>query len=222
MGIQNVIRFFLPKEDHFYDFLEKQAKAARAGALAIAEFASNGTTAEQARDAVQKCEHEGDKIVHDMEEALAKTFVTPIDREDLQKLSSELDTVLDLTNGAIRACVMLGVQKPTEPMKKLIALIVQCTEKIDETIPKLRKHEYGSIVEAARALRKLEKDADTVYREAISELFRDGSTGTPFREAAHDARVLIREKTVLDDLENAIDGCDSIADTLTNLAIKNG
>jgi len=222
MGIQDVIRIFLPKEEHFYDFLEKQAHAALAGAKAIAKFADNGTSAEEARDAVQKCEHEGDKFVHDMEEALAKTFVTPIDREDLQRLSSELDNVLDLTNGAIRACVMLGVQKPTEAMKQLIHHIVECTQKIDAIIPKLRKHEYAGIVEAARELRKIEKAADTVYRTAISELFRDGEGGGPFRAGANDARVLIREKTVLDDLENAIDACDAIADTLTNLAIKNG
>ncbi len=222
MGIQDVIRIFLPKEEHFYDFLEKQAHAALAGAKAIAKFADNGTSAEEARAAVQKCEHEGDKIVHDMEEALAKTFVTPIDREDLHKLSSELDNVLDLTNGAIRACVMLGVDKPTDAMKDLIHLIVKCTEKIDVIIPKLRKNEYTGIVDASRELRKLEKEADTVYRTAISELFRDAEGGGPFRAGANDARVLIREKTVLEDLENAIDACDSIADTLTNLAIKNG
>ncbi len=68
-------------------------------------------TAPSRRVAVQKFEHEGDAIVHELEEALAKTFVTPIDREDLQRLSSELDTVLDLTNGAIRACTMLGVDR---------------------------------------------------------------------------------------------------------------
>lgn len=214
MAIQDVIRFFLPKEEHFYEFLEKQAKAAVAGAAAIAKFANNGSTADEARTAVQKWEHEGDKIVHEMEEALAKTFVTPIDREDLQKLSSNLDSVLDLTNGAIRACSMLGVSEPTEPMKKLIHLIGECTAKIDEAIPLLRKHKYHEIVEAARALRKLEKQADTVYREAIRDLFAT--------ESSADARLLVREKTVLEDLENAIDACDEIADTLTNVALKNG
>lgn len=222
MGIQDVIRWFLPKEDHFYDFLEQQAKAAHEGAKALSKFATNGTTAEQAREAVQKIEHEGDKIVHEMEEALAKTFVTPIDREDLQSLSSELDTVLDLTNGAIRACVMLGVDRPTEAMKQLIEIIVRCTSKIDEAMPKLRKHQYSEIVGVARELRKIEKEADVVYREAVSQLFRSESAGGPFREGAADARVLIREKTVLEDLENAIDQCDSIADTLTNLAVKHG
>jgi uncharacterized protein Yka (UPF0111/DUF47 family) len=212
MGIQDVIRFFLPREDHFYDFLERQAKAAHEGARALSKFSTNGTTAEQARDAVQKIEHEGDRIVHEMEEALAKTFVTPIDREDLQKLSSELDGVLDLTNGAIRACVMLGVVKPTEPMSKLIEIIVRATEKLNDTIPRLRRHQYTEIVSDARELRKIEKEADAVYREAISKLFLD----------VNDAKVLIREKTVLEDLENAIDQCDSIADTLANLAVKHG
>jgi uncharacterized protein len=212
MGIQDVIRFFLPREEHFYDFLEKQAKAARDGALALSKFSTNGQTAEQAREAVQRIEHDGDRIVHEMEEALARTFVTPIDREDLQKLSSELDGVLDLTNAAIRACVMLGVEKPTEPMKKLIAIICRGTEKIDEAVPKLRKHQYAEIVAIAREVRKIEKEGDVVYREAISTMFKE----------IDDAKVIIREKTVLEDLENAIDSCDAIADTLANLAVKHG
>jgi len=213
MGVQDVIRFFLPREEHFYDYLEKQAKVAHDGALALAKFTDNGQTVDEARVAVQKCEHEGDRFVHEMEEALAKTFVTPIDREDLQRLSSELDTVLDLTNGAIRACAMLGVDEPTEPMKKLVRILVECTKRIDDVMPKLRKHAYAEIVVCARELRKIEKEADTVYREAISKLFKDASV---------DAKVLIREKTVLEDLENAVDQCDSIADILANLAVKNG
>lgn len=217
MGIQSVIRWFMPREDHFYEFLERQAKVAHEGAKALAKFSLNGTTAEDARTLVQKFEHEGDGIVREMEEALAKTFVTPIDREDLQKLSSELDTVLDLTNGAIRACVLLGVTRPTEPMKRLTEIIVRCTAKMDEAMPKLRKHQYREIVEVARELRKIEKEADVIYREALSSLFKE-----PVDESAQSARVLIREKTVLDDLENAIDQCDAIADTLANLAVKHG
>jgi uncharacterized protein Yka (UPF0111/DUF47 family) len=220
--LQKVIRFLLPREDHFYDFIERQAQAAHTGAQAIAQFARNGTSAETAREAVQRAEHEGDRIVHEMEEALARTFVTPIDREDLHKLSSELDNVLDLTNAAIRACVMLGVHTPTEAMKQLIEHIVLCTERINVAIPRLRTHDYAAIVITARELRQLEKDADNVYRQAISDLFRDNQAGLPLWAGSADARVLIREKTVLEDLENAIDACDAIADTLTNLAIKHG
>lgn len=213
MGIQDVIRFFLPREEHFYDFLERQAKAAHDGAKALHKFSTNGQTTKEAREVVQKIEHEGDRIVHEMEEALAKTFVTPIDREDLQKLSSELDTVLDLTNGAMRACDMLGVDKPTEPMKRLIEILLQATAKIEEVIPKLRKHQYGEIVVAVRELRKIEKEGDAIYREAVSNLFHDEGV---------DAKALIREKTVLEDLENALDQCDAIANSLANLSVKHG
>jgi uncharacterized protein len=98
---------------------------------------------------------------------------------------------------------------------------VRATAKLDGTIPLLRKHQYAEIVVCARELRKLEKEADAVYREAVSALFRDGPGGA-YRDGAADARVLIREKTVLEDLENALDACDSIADTLLNLAVKHG
>jgi uncharacterized protein Yka (UPF0111/DUF47 family) len=88
----------------------------------------------------------------------------------------------------------------------------------------LRRHEYTDIVKGSRELRLIEKEADAVYREAISALFREGTSGkAPFHDVAPgDARILVREKIVLDDLENAIDACDSIADTLANLAIKHG
>jgi uncharacterized protein Yka (UPF0111/DUF47 family) len=157
-----------------------------------------------------------------MEEALSLTFVTPIDREDLHRLSSELDSILDSTNHAVQACVMMGVDKPTEPMRKLARLIATCTERVAATVPKLRRHDYAAIVEDARDLRKLEKEGDAIFREAIRDLFSEAVGGRPAPAGASDARVLIREKTVLQDLEDAIDACDEFADTLTNLAIKHG
>lgn len=222
MGLQDVIRFFLPKEDHFYDFLEKQAEVAHRAALALAAYANDEASAVDTAATLRDAEHEGDKLEHEMEEALALTFVTPIDREDLHRLSSELDTILDSTNHAMQACVMMGVAEPTEPMRKLARLIATCTGKVAATVPKLRKHEYGAIVEDARELRRLEKEGDTIFREAIRELFSEAVGGGPAHKGASDARVLIREKTVLEDLEDAVDACDSIADTLTNLSIKHG
>src|SRR5580693_90343 len=149
MGIQSVIRFLLPREDHFYDFLERQAVVAHKGAHALRSFKDGEVT--RVRDAVQLLEHEGDKIVHEMEEALARTFVTPIDREDLQKLSSELDDVLDLMNGTVRAAALYGVGKATAPMMKLVDVLVRCTEALETGIPKLRAHKYAELVESARA-----------------------------------------------------------------------
>ena len=83
----------------------------------------------------------------------------------------------------------------------------------------LSSETYAALARIARPIRFEEGDA--VYREAVSSLFRDGPGGA-YRDGAADARILIREKTVLEDLENAIDACDSIADTLANLAVKHG
>src|SRR4051812_9576338 len=109
MGLQDVVRWFVPKEDRFYDYLEGQAVVAHDGAKALRQF-NEGKSAEEVREAVQELEHQGDKISHMMEQAIATTFVTPLDREDLQKLSGELDDILDLTNGAMRAAVLYGVE----------------------------------------------------------------------------------------------------------------
>jgi uncharacterized protein len=202
MSFSDIVRWLLPKEDHFFDYLEKQATLAAKGAVALNEFGQAKESATTVRDSVQVLEHEGDKVVHELEEALAKTFVTPIDREDLQRLSMELDDILDLTNGAARACVLYGVTKATVPMTKMMAILVQCTEVVARIIPLIRKHAYEQILKEAREIQKLEKEGDLVYREAIAALFR--------------------EREVMNDIEKAIDHCDHVASTLANLAVKLG
>jgi uncharacterized protein Yka (UPF0111/DUF47 family) len=212
MGLQDVVRWLVPREHHFYGLLEAQAKVAHKGAVALRRF-HEGDSAAQVREAVQAVEHEGDRIAREMEDALARTFVTPIDREDLQKLSVELDDILDLANGAIRVAVLNGVERPTRAMGELMVLLTRCTEILEKTIPNLRRSAYATITHDCRELRELEKKADTVFREAVSKLFHD---------AAVDAKQLLRERAVLDDLENAIDHCELVAKSLAHLAVKHG
>ncbi len=213
MGLQAFVRWFLPREDHFYGYLEDQAAVAHEAALAFTQFKDDSVSAEDVRHAVQELEHKGDRIAHEVEESLARTFVTPIDREDLQKLSQELDDVLDLMNGAARASVLYGVERPTEPMVRLIDKLVECTEVLKRALPHLRAHEYQALIEASREVRQLEKDGDTVFRTAVSSLFKDQTI---------DAKQLLREREVLEHLENSIDHCQRVGSTLANLAIKHG
>lgn len=213
MGLQAAVRWLLPREDHFYDFLERQAEVAFEGSKALVAFVDRGSSAEAVSVAVQEWEHAGDKVVHDLDDALAKTFVTPIDREDIKELSTELDNVLDLVNAAIRACVLAGVAEPTEPMRALIRLVLSATEKLGQAVPKLRKHAYEDITRTTHELRRIEKEGDAVYRKALAALL----TGEGV-----DAKQVIREKLVLDDLEAALDQCDAAAETLGRLAVKHG
>jgi len=212
MSLQSLVRWFLPKEEHFYDYLESQAALCLEAASALATF-TTGESAAVVRDAVQKVEHQADGFVRQMEDALARTFVTPLDREDLHRLSSELDDVVDLTNLAARTCSIFGVAKPTPEMVKLIHVLVQATAALKQAVPRLRRHAYGELIEAGRKIREMEKEADSVFRSAISDLFAN---------PAIDAKELLRQKEVLDKTERAIDHCDNVADLLANLAVKHG
>jgi uncharacterized protein Yka (UPF0111/DUF47 family) len=98
-------------------------------------------------------------------------------------------------------------------MTKLMALLVECTGVLAKAVPLLRKNEYAQITEATRKLRLLEKDADAVFRDGVSALFK---------YPALEANRLLREKQVLEDLENAIDACEELGETLANLSVKHG
>jgi uncharacterized protein len=213
MGIQELVRKMMPREEGFFDLLEKQAKTALAAAETLASFVEDTRKAEAVAEAVQKIEHEGDKLVHELEEALARTFVTPIDREDIHFLCSELDDVIDLTNTSARAFLLLGVDRPTTPMCEMMNLLVKATGELASALPNLRRHTYPELFAAKRRIRELEKECDRIYRDEISRLFH-----TP----EIDAKDLLRQREILDDLENAIDRCERVADTLANLAVKHG
>ena len=212
MGMQDMIRWLLPREDVFYGLLERQSELLEAAARALAEF-SNGVPAEQIRETVQKLEHEADAIVYEIEEQLAKVFVTPIDREDIQLLASSIDDIVDLINLTARTFVLFGVPSPTPPMAELMQILVKTAAVLHAELPALRRHEYGKLIALGRVIKTHEKEADQVFPNAVSALFHDPDI---------DAKVLLRDKEVLEDLESAIDRCETVAERLKNLAVKHG
>ncbi len=209
--LQGLVRFFLPREGHWYDMLEELGVLAHAASKALATFKDQ--PASKVREAVQAIEHKADDVVRRMEDALARTFVTPLDREDLHRLTSELDDIVDLCNLSARAFNLYHLEKPTEAMVALMDKLEACTAILAEEVPHLRKHAYTSLLEGGRRVRAIEKEADSIYRQAISHLFS---------ESHSDFREMLRQKEALDDLEAAVDYCDNVADLLTNLAVKHG
>ncbi len=212
LGLQDFIRSLVPKEERFFDLLERQARLGHEAARALAEFGQHNSVAKVSA-ALQELEHQGDALVHEIEEALAKTYITPIDREDIHALAGELDDVLDLANQAARACELLGVEHPTQPMVGLFDVLAKATDELANAVPLLRARKYADIMAAKRRIRVLEKEGDRLHRAAISDLFHAETV---------DARVVMREREVLEHLENAIDRCEKVADNLAFLAVKHG
>jgi len=211
MALQAMIRWLLPREDHWYDMLEELGRLGFDAAQALAAF--QNTPAAEVQSKVQAIEHKADDVVRRMEDALARTFVTPLDREDLHWLTSELDDIIDLANLTARSYGLYSIEKPTPPMIELSSKLISCTEWIRDTVPHLRSHKFQQLIDGGRKVRELEKAADTIYRTAISELFKAPSI---------DFRDLLKQKEALDHLENAVDHCDNVADLLANMAVKHG
>lgn len=211
MALQSMIRWLLPREDHYYDMLEELGRLGLEAAQALAAF--ERTPAAEVQATVQAIEHRADDVVRRMEDALARTFVTPLDREDLHRLTSELDDIIDLANLTARSYGLYAIEKPTPAMIELSRQLIACTEMIRDTVPFLRSHRFSELIDGGRKVRELEKKADTIYRTAISELFKAPSI---------DFRDLLKQKEALDHLENAVDHCDNVADLLSNMAVKHG
>ena len=211
MGLQTLVRWLLPREDHFYDMLEELGQLANDAAVALARLQDR--PAIEVQETVQTIEHTADDVVRRMEEALARTFVTPLDREDLHRLTSELDDIVDLANLTARAFHLYHIERPSPPMVELMHKLVKVTAMIRDSVPNLRAHRYKALIDGGRKVRQVEKEADKIYRAAISDLFRENHA---------DFRRLLSQREALDDLETAVDHCDNVADLLANLAVKHG
>jgi uncharacterized protein Yka (UPF0111/DUF47 family) len=162
---------------------------------------------------LQEIEHAGDALAHEMEEMLARTYVTPIDREDIHELSNALEEIVDHTNRAARVCELMGVVVPTKPMTALLDVLRRSTILVADAVPLLRMRDQSNVFTAKRNIRELEKTADRIHRDAIREMFAASWS---------DPRQFLRERAVLEQIEEAINQCEHIGGLLALLAIKYG
>jgi uncharacterized protein Yka (UPF0111/DUF47 family) len=212
MGLQDMVRWLLPREDKFYGLIERQGVLLDEAAKALMELHGPAQPAE-VHEKVREIEHRADAIVYEIEEQLAAVFVTPIDREDIQLLASSLDDIIDYINLTARTFVLFGVARPTPPMVEMMEVLVKMAEFLRNELPALRTHEYTRLIAAGRVIKQHEKEGDRIFRNAVSQLFHDPTI---------DAKELLRQKEVLEDLELAIDKCETVSERLKNLAVKHG
>ncbi len=212
MALQDMIRWLLPREETFYSLIEQQVEVLDKAAQELAKF-TDGVPASQICATVQDLEHQADELVYQVEERFAKVFVTPIDREDIQALVVSIDDIVDFINLTARTFVLYDVPKPSPPMIALMQLLVTMAGILRAEIPALRKHDYTQLIVTARTIKTHEKAGDKIFRDAVGALFRD---------TAIDTKSLIRDKEVLEGLENAIDKFETVAERLKHLAVKHG
>ena len=202
-------QILVPKDREFFDLFEEAAvNLVRGADLLDQMLRTYPERADLARD-ILLCEQEGDRITHDLIRRLNETFVTPIDREDIILLASSLDDIADLIEEVADYLGLYKIEAPMEQAQRLAHIILDASRQVAEAMPRLRG--FRDISHFTVEINRLENDGDRIVREAVASLFEGGI----------DPMVVIRWKDVFERLEDAIDACETVANVLEGIVIKN-
>jgi uncharacterized protein len=215
MLIDRIVRFLIPRQGFFFDMLEElgakiEQVATVFGAL---ETADSREKIDSIAMQLRPIETEADLVCQRLYQAIDQTFVTPIDREDIARLTKILDNVVDSMEHSAAFAALFRFSELTPPMKSLVRITVACAKEVSSATRLLRKFADPNIVkEPVVAVNALENEADIVYRKAIAALFDNGMA--PIE--------LVRQKDMLFSLEEGIDQCEDAMDMIRSVVVKNG
>lgn len=213
--LQNSIRWFLPQEHHFWDYIDDAASAADNAARLFGELArADGRDARLVLvERIREAEHDGDRAKKGMADALDSTFVTPIDREDLFTLVGTLENVSDFISATANHLLVHQMDSLPDGTRELSDVLIKATAQFCEAAKHLRETNSADKIRAlCQSIHYLEHEADVIFRLRLGDLF------------AHekDAIQLIKHKEFLEGLEDAVDRCASVATVIEAIVIKNG
>ena len=201
----------LPKEENFLIQFNRTAEIIVEAAVALDALAADFTDVEVKVGRIKHLEHEGDHVTHQTFALLSRTWITPIDREDIHDLTKALDDILDLIDAGAARFVLFKIPGPTPELKAMTELIVQSARAIQRAMPLLQDLKNSTaIIAACVEINRLENEADALNRMAIGRLF----------ENAKDPFVLMKWKEIYEVLEAATDACEDVANVLEQIVLK--
>lgn len=198
----------IPRETKFFDLLAELSTAMNEGARLLRSILEDPHDLEERVEQMQAIEHRGDKATHAIIAKLNQTFITPFDREDIHRLASSLDDVLDFMNAAATRLVMYKILHPPVASAELAGIIVLQTEELARGVSLLEKN--NGVLKHCDEINRLEDEADHVSRKAIAELF----------ERERDPIQLIKVKELYEVLETATDKAEDAANVLEAIVLK--
>jgi len=202
----------MPREPKFFDLFERSVANVATAAKELAEFFENYTNVPQKVARMTELEHNGDAITHQIMEQLHRTFVTPLDREDIALLTERLDDVMDFMEDAANAMLLYRIEQPTTRARELAAILVALTNELVVAVPRLRnRSKMKEILEHCVEINRLENEADAIVRFALAELF----DGTPIAD-------VIKWREIYEHLETAVDKGEDVANVLEGVVLKHG
>ncbi|GDX53170.1 phosphate transport regulator [Bacteroidota bacterium] len=209
----NFLRFFIPTDRKFFPLFERAASNLEIGGQLIYQLMCTNDKAERSRliRTIEDIEHNGDEITHEIFQELSKNFITPFDREDIHRLVSAIDDVLDYIHGSAKRIELYKIENFTPDLIKLSELLQQQTSELRLAVFELRN--MGNMRDITAALvrvNSIENHADDVFDRAVAGLFENESN----------AIELIKMKEVLSALETATDMCEDAANVIESIVVK--
>ena len=194
------------------DMLESQGANLVKATSSLFELVTDFKMVAERNSKIKDLEHEGDEIAHKLFTILAQTFVTPLDREDISRLASAIDEVLNYTDGTSDRFVLFKIREPTPYMLELSKILLSASQEIYLLMTQIRKLKNANeLVEHCRDIKRYEHEGDKIYRTAIAELFETDN-----------AIEIIKLKEIYETLEGSLDRCQEVADIVEDIALKYG
>ena len=199
----------VPKEHDYFRLFSDLAANLDEAAQLLVKFMEDYEHAKSIGAAILEHEHVGDKILHDIVKRLNRSFITPLDREDIYDLVATMDEVLDNIEAATDAMVLYRVTAPTEHARRQAKVIAEAAAVLHQIIDDLEKR--TGLMERVISVNSLENEGDRLFREAVAALFDDDMS----------AKEIIKWKDIYEMLESAIDECEHVANVIESIVLKN-
>ncbi|RJF98313.1 DUF47 domain-containing protein [Noviherbaspirillum saxi] len=202
----------MPNEGKFFELFIQHGELCVKGAKEMVALMTNFDDLENRVHAIEGIEKQADKVTHQTLDMLHKTFITPLDRDDIHKLITRMDDILDLLEDAAQTISLYDIKAITPEAKRLAELCLACTEKVKAAVGLLHNMDNSTqILGICEEIDRLESDADHVMRAAMSKLFRDEP----------DVRNLIKLKAIYEILETVTDRCEDVANIIEGIIVEN-
>lgn len=201
----------IPKDESFFDLFEKQANLLLEAAGVLVEATAHMETLAENAKRLERLEHDGDQFTHELMAKLNRTFITPLDREDIHQLVSSLDDVLDLMEAVTERFILFKIQQIMPPAKEIAKVIQQQAQEIHRVMPKLRHMRHDQVMPHCIEINRLENVGDRLLRDAFAVLF----------DGAPDPIIVIKWRELYELLEMATDKCEDVANIIEGLVLKN-
>jgi len=198
-----------PRDEDFFALFAKQGALVREGCEQLHEMLTKFDDLEDRAKRLKDVEHRGDLVTHEIFERLNKTFITPLEREDIHQLASGLDDVLDSVEAIGSRIVMFHIKNTTPEATQLSEILVRCGVQIEKAVGSLK--DFKNVMAFAIELNRLENEADLISRQVVADLF----------SGKHDVMDVLRWKEIYGRLESAADQAEDVANTIESIVIKN-